>query len=51
MWALAPGQDVGWAPWAPGVLGLFLLSRGPSVVGGWTTHVQEMIFIDTWAKF
>lgn len=45
------GRTWGWAPRAPGVLGLFLLSRGPSVVGGWTTQVQEMIFIDTWAKF
>lgn len=49
LWLL--GRTWGWAPRAPGILGLFLLSWGPSVVGGWTSKAHDMILIDTWAQF
>jgi len=49
LWVL--GRMWGWAPRAPGILGLLLLGWGPSVVGGWTTKAQDMILIDTWAQF
>lgn len=39
LWPLGkkkPLQTWVWAPRAPGILGPFLLTRGPSVIGSWT---------------
>lgn len=49
---LGPGMDEPHGKLAqdPGTSELFTVTRGPSEVGTWT-EVQDVILVDTWAKF